>query len=464
MKRALVMLWVAMMGSAALAQAPARIPVQGVLTDAAGVPVEGATAVTFRLYDALTGGVLLFEETQTLSISRGVFSAQLGAVETLELSLVFDAPDGLFLGLQVGAGAELSPRLPLATVPFSAYAPFAGDARTLQGFGASYFSDGTDPRVDDDLSIDNGLLRAPSGGATLGLSGDVLFSREGDRVIGIENANASGRSLVIHAGGSVSSHGVGVEGGELILRAGNANVSGPADCPNQTPARNSVRIEAGINITQFLCGTVRNGDIELYAGNPSILGTEPIERMRVVGDTGNVGIGTSSPAYRLHVNGSVAGTSAYQNLSDARLKTNVARIDDWRAVLAGLRGVRFDWRRDEHPTRELDEGRQVGFLAQEVASVLPEAVSTDGEGFHSVAYASIVPVLVEAVNAQSREIETLEGALHHERARLDALEQRLAQLERGAPPATSPWLGGAALGALLLPLGWASWRRRREDA
>ena len=60
--------------------------------------------------------------------------------------------------------------------------------------------------------------------------------------------------------------------------------------------------------------------------------------------TGNVGIGTTNPSYTLHVNGSVAGTSAYNNLSDLRLKKDIATIGRALDIVGKLRGVRFRWR------------------------------------------------------------------------------------------------------------------------
>jgi hypothetical protein len=154
----------------------------------------------------------------------------------------------------------------------------------------------------------------------------------------------------------------------------------------------------------------------------------PAEVMRV-DYTGNVGIGTTSPSYTLHVNGSVAGTSAYNNLSDARLKKNVAPLQGGLALLGQLKPVRFDWRTKEERTvgknLNLTSAHQVGFIAQDLFKVLPEAVSVaDGdEAIMSVAESKIVPVLVSAV----RELKTSNDNQALEIARL---ESQLLALQR----------------------------------
>ena len=129
------------------------------------------------------------------------------------------------------------------------------------------------------------------------------------------------------------------------------------------------------------------------------------------GGNGRVGIGTTTPAYTLHVNGSVAGTSAYNNLSDARLKKDVQPINDALAIVGALRGVTFNWDQTVDPTMKLDDRNHVGFLAQEVEAVLPQAVSTanDARQTKSVAYSEVIPVLVEALKQQQAQIDVLKA-------------------------------------------------------
>ena len=145
---------------------------------------------------------------------------------------------------------------------------------------------------------------------------------------------------------------------------------------------------------------------------------------------GSVGIGTASPSYTLHVNGSVAGTSAYNNLSDRRLKKNIVPIAGALAIIEQLQGVRFDWRKPDERTvgKHLNlpvNDPQVGFIAQEVQKVLPQAVTVADSGDHlmSTQESKVVPVLVEAV----KQLATLNKA---QAVRIQKLEERLSALER----------------------------------
>jgi len=121
---------------------------------------------------------------------------------------------------------------------------------------------------------------------------------------------------------------------------------------------------------------------------------------------GSVGIGVLSPSYRLHVNGTAAGTS-WTNLSDKRFKKNITPISFALAMVDKLQGVNFDWRVGEFKDRDFPTGKQIGFIAQEVEKVLPEVVTTDRDGYKGVEYSNITAVLVEAVKELKTENDTL---------------------------------------------------------
>jgi hypothetical protein len=131
---------------------------------------------------------------------------------------------------------------------------------------------------------------------------------------------------------------------------------------------------------------------------------------------GNVGIGTTSPSYTLQVNGSIAGTSAYNNTSDERLKKNIVELPDGLAIIEKLRGVSFNWRTPEE--REVGKAmnlpvqeNQVGFIAQEVEKVIPEAVHQGTDGLYTMQEANIMPAMVEAVKQLKRQNEILFAAV-----------------------------------------------------
>jgi hypothetical protein len=140
---------------------------------------------------------------------------------------------------------------------------------------------------------------------------------------------------------------------------------------------------------------------------------------------GGVGINTNSPSpYTLRVNGSVGATS-FTTLSDERYKENIATFPDALETILNLRGVTFDWKQKDFPDMDFSNQRQIGFIAQEVEKVLPELVSTDSKGYKAVAYANVVPVLVEAVKTLKKQKEAEVAELKAKNAELEARLERL---------------------------------------
>ncbi len=133
------------------------------------------------------------------------------------------------------------------------------------------------------------------------------------------------------------------------------------------------------------------------------------------------------------VHGSLAAEDLWET-SDARWKHGVTPLTNALEAVRKLRGVSFEWNRQSDPKGNLRPGRQLGFLAQEVETVFPEAVTQDREGNYLVAYTKLVPALVEAIKEQAALAESrqrrLERELEAKQEQLDRLEQRLARLEQ----------------------------------
>jgi hypothetical protein len=150
---------------------------------------------------------------------------------------------------------------------------------------------------------------------------------------------------------------------------------------------------------------------------PLVFGTNNLWRMRITSG-GNVGIGTDSPSYKLHVIGDIAYTGNIYDVSDFRLKENVTPLTDAIEKVSALRGIYFSLK-GESPSK-----REVGVIAQEVEAVLPEAVSEDAEGYKSVDYSKLTPLLIEATKAQQAIIEKQQAQIEALQARIEALESR----------------------------------------
>jgi len=118
---------------------------------------------------------------------------------------------------------------------------------------------------------------------------------------------------------------------------------------------------------------------------------------------GNVGIGTTGPAYLLDVAGTIRATGDVIAYSDARVKDNIETVKDALQTITSLRGVTYT-RNDSE-----DKSEKVGVIAQEVLEILPQVVQQDAEGNYSVAYGNIVGVLIEAIKELNAKIDRLEN-------------------------------------------------------
>jgi hypothetical protein len=92
--------------------------------------------------------------------------------------------------------------------------------------------------------------------------------------------------------------------------------------------------------------------------------------------------------------------------SDITLKENIETIPNALNKVTSVRGITFD-RKDQ-------EGlRQTGVIAQEIETILPEAVITDEDGIKSVAYGNLAGLLIEAIKEQQHQIETMKEEINH---------------------------------------------------
>ncbi|MGB9707115.1 MAG: tail fiber domain-containing protein, partial [Microgenomates group bacterium] len=129
----------------------------------------------------------------------------------------------------------------------------------------------------------------------------------------------------------------------------------------------------------------------------------------VIQNGGNVGIGTTAPAYRLELpniaNASGQGrANAWVTYSDISLKENIKPIENALDKILNLQGVTFDWKNQPNT-------HSSGFIAQQVEQILPELVSTDVNGLKSLDYGRFTPYLVEAIKIQQSQIASLSAQL-----------------------------------------------------
>lgn len=127
--------------------------------------------------------------------------------------------------------------------------------------------------------------------------------------------------------------------------------------------------------------------------------------------------------------------------SDRRFKQDIETIPNSLELLRRLRGATYTFNQSAFPDRNFSGGKQYGFIAQEVAEVLPELAVLNSDGYYALNYTMLIPVLTEAVKEQDAVIEqqkTVNAAQADEIARLNAEMQQLRNMVLEMKTAQNP--------------------------
>ena len=104
-----------------------------------------------------------------------------------------------------------------------------------------------------------------------------------------------------------------------------------------------------------------------------------------------------------------SGGTTWGTYSDIRLKRDISALSYGLNEIISINPVFFNYKVDEEGTQ-----RRLGFKAQEIAQIIPEAVSEESgeDKYLSVASAEFIPVLVKAIQELSAKVDSLQAELN----------------------------------------------------
>jgi hypothetical protein len=283
------------------------------------------------------------------------------------------------------------------------------DGFNYLNLGTNYYTEGgslkyiatSNSSLYEQLLGDHIFNNAPSGSANSNITYTELARITKDGRLGIGTANPS----YLVASSSLN-------GNAFMFSAESQSIGTPGNWVGYLYGFKGNNYQKGATIFESIDGNGR-GKFHIALNNASNASNVTISdaKLTVLND-GNVGIGTTTPqsGYRLHVVDSVyvggnVSASAYTTRSDYNLKDDIFDLKYGLNDVLQLQPVEY--------TYKSNGSKQLGFIAQDIGTILPEVVSF--EESMSVNYQAIIPILTKAIQEQQ--------------ALIKALEQRIINLE-----------------------------------
>ena len=230
-------------------------------------------------------------------------------------------------------------------------------------------------------------------------------------------------------------------GSYTVARSNNSLVAGTFNDTSNTNRLFEIGNGTADNARSNAMTVLTNGNVGIGNSNP----TRPLSFPALLGEkillypgpNGETGIGVYGNELRLHADNTVGkisfgtqdnagvysenalaqrnGVYAFSVLgslwvnfttyaSDERFKKNITPISSPLQKLQQINGVEYEMKTAEFAKYHFQPGRQMGLLAQNVETVVPEAVN-EKDGYKGVDYARLVPLLIEAIKEQNIRID-----------------------------------------------------------
>jgi hypothetical protein len=308
---------------------------------------------------------------------------------------------------------------------------YSGDGYTETPFVYTSFIEAIDERGGGATGIAVGADNSFTGNDEISLitTGDEQLRVNPDGNVGIHTTGANKANL--HVDVDSDERGVHVEGNwdgvsgivRSMLVKNNGHSSGGAKYRAIQGAALGNTSSSGRTHGVFGKGGGRDLNIGVYGKLASGTGAG------VYATTSGANLDLENNTYAAFFNGDVTWTGSHSSTSDRRLKKDISPLKNNLAKVMQL-GV-YAYRFKDHEMLELGDGKQYGFIAQEVEQVAPALVENNiGGDYKGLNQLQIMPLLAGAIQEQQQLHQDKDQRIQELKQRVQKQQQQIEQLQQ----------------------------------